>query len=220
MKIWLSLSLMLAGLCCLNAEKMVDPFSEHAANNPVEKEEDEGPSAVLSDDLLKAFDEKSLDQGTGKKDMGVIRITILRSFKKSLMFSWYPSENGKEGILVVKRIPYRYDPDKGHIYGELDLNKRIQLSEAHEMLLKTLNTKADIFEMPKHDWQEGVLDGSLWIYESASDQKRGFVLSRRSPFDPVLEAGVISKERLLQETRLNAFALVMWTIAGLNEELY
>ena len=217
-------SLLLLGLTLLASaddtsdDTSDDPFAVPEPK-PVDRSADKKSDGFLSDELLKALDERRLDKGTGKGD-GVIRITVLRSFHAPLVFKWFlSSELGRPSMLHVKRLKYVVNDKGERTYKGLDLHQKLKLRPSQEELLKTIYAHAPLQELPQAYWTHASLDGSQWIYEAAA--KSGSILiARRNPINPLLEGTKIDPKRLSHELRLTAFAMMLWTLSGIDERPY
>jgi hypothetical protein len=191
-----------------------DPFAE-PPKTEIDRTGDKKSDKVLTDRLLKAFEEERLDKGTGK-GRPVIRITILRSFHAPLMFKWFPGEDGEESFLVVKKLIKK----QGEVdFQGLDTNKRVKLTASQETLLKEMFTNSPFQDLPQEDWQSPGLDGSEWIYESAASDAE-ILITRVNPVDPVLEGAKIAPKRLSKELQLTSFTMMLWLLSGIDERAY
>lgn len=204
------------GTLLLSAEKKDDPF-QPPSQVEVDRGNDQTSSAFLTDDLLKATGEPRLDKGSGKGGPGLIRITILRSFNAPLVFTWFPEGREQEPSLQVKRVKVETDDIGNRAYAGMDVNTRVILRPPQNENLKTLFQKADFDGLPQDCWQTGSLDGSLWIYERAAEDGWTLIV-RHNPIDPqVEEQSPVSKRQLVKESNLTTFALMIWTLSGLDE---
>lgn len=195
-----------------------DPFDD-GRPEAADRRKDKGSKEFLDDQLLGALGLKRLDEGVGK-GTSVIRITVLRSFHPPLSFSWYPAPQGEESWLRVRRLKMEINSRGQRGYKGLDLDNKIKLRPDQGRLLKEVLHRTEVDSLPQACWQpEGLIDGSEWIFEVA-EKEESFLISRRSPIDPQAEGAEISKKRLAQEMHLTAFALVIWTLSGIEAELY
>ena len=171
---------------------------------------------VLSDLILQKFGEQRLDNGN---KVDVIRITILRSFHDPLMFIWTVDNKAPEK-LVIKKVQRVIDKEGEITYGQLILNKKIDMTKSQSKYLKKMLLVSDAHCLNPKDWQQETLDGSTWIYEFASRGK-SIVLVRRNPIEAKVGDLKIPRKRMLKESALTSMALMIWTMGNLeNEELY
>jgi hypothetical protein len=201
------------------AEDKVDPFNPEPPK-VIDRSKDEGSKLFLRDDLLKAFGEKRLDNGT---DKAVLRITVMRSFHAPLMFKWFPSEDGKDAWLHVKTLKVDSNADGDRVYKGLDTNKRIKLTTAQRKLLQTTYGQSPMQDLPQPFWQPEALDGSRWIYEVAAEGGGSILIARRNPIDPrkaCIDFSKIRPERLAKELQLTSFTLLLWALSGVDERPY
>ena len=222
MKILITTFLFLCGINFASGEYGEDPFA-YVPPKKVDRTGDRKSPAFITEDILRALQERRLDNGVGKKALGRIRITVLRSFHAPLVFLWFPAPEGHESWLQTKRAQMQIDEDGKRTYTGLDLNSRIRLRPGQTRILQGFFEDTSIADLPQSCWQPEALDGSTWIFEFASEEDdRSTLLVRRNPIYPLsaLEGSTISKERLLQESALTTFALMIWTLSGIDEKPY
>lgn len=195
-----------------------DPF-DRSAEAEVDAGNDRTPPSPEEDEMMKAMGEVRLDKGTGKGGPGLIRITVLRSFHAPLVFTWFPGEGEREPSLQAKRAKMETDNMGNRTYTGMDLNVRVKLRPIQDKILKTLWENADFDGLPEECWQPASLDGSRWTYESAWEDGRTMI-SRTNPINPdiAIEHSPISKQQLLKESNLTTFALMIWTLSGIDED--
>ena len=220
MKTAITAFLFLIGITLAEPEKAVDPFAEPPPKK-VDRSADKKSVDFISDDILNALQERRLDK-VGNEASGVVRITALRSFHPPLAFLWFPAPEGQESWLEVKRVRMQIDKEGRRTYIGLDLNSRIRLRPSQTQNLQDFFfQRTRITDLPQGCWQPESLDGSTWIFEFPSEvPDRSTLLMRRNPIHPplaALEASTISKERLLQESALTSFALMIWTLSGIDD---
>lgn len=198
------------------AEEGSDPFAAPAVA-PIDRSGDKRSDKFLSDELLKAFEERRLDDGA--KDREVIRITVLRSFDAPLMFKWFPAPPGQESELEVKRLKVVRREDGSRTFDGMDFQKRLKLRASQELLLKEIYRHSPLQDLPQADWAGDGLDGSDWIYE-ASAEDRSTLIARWSPINPVLKGTGIDRQRLSKELQLTTFSLMLWVLSGIDDRPY
>ncbi|WP_411846756.1 hypothetical protein AAFN60_04145 [Roseibacillus persicicus] len=200
-----------------NAEETKDPFA-YVNPAPVDRTGDQKSDRFVTDSILEAFGEERLDTGTGK-GRALIRITVLRSFHAPLMFKWYPAEVGKDSFLQVKRVKLVVNDKRERIYQGLDLDQILVLRPSQERLLTSIYSNAPLQSLPQAYWTPEALDGSRWMYEAAAEDG-SIIIVRRNPIDPSLEGVSVEKDRLSHELQLTSFAMMLWTLSGVDEEPY
>jgi len=199
------------------AQGSPDPFTP-IEPEAVDRSSDKKSDTFISTEILKAFGERRLDEGTGKGSP-VIRITILRSFHAPLMFIWYPADPGHESHLHVKRLKFVVNDKGERIYKGLDMNQNLKLRPSQEGFLKTLYGLSPLQDLPQTDWTHESLDGSQWIYEAAAEDG-SILIARCNPVDPLLKCAQVKHQRLLRESQLTQFALMLWGLSGIDERPY
>lgn len=217
MKSWIPI-VVFSGLAAFSrAAEHSDPFAEPVVV-PIDRSGDKRSDKFLSDQLLKAFEESRLDNGVGK-GREVIRITVLRSFDAPVMFKWFPAPLGQVSELEVKRLKVVVGADGARSYQGMDFHQRLKLRPTQEGLLKEIYEHSPLQELPQTDWTAEGLDGSDWIYEAAAE-KGSIRIARWSPINPVVEGTKIDPKRLSKELQLTTFALMLWTLSGIDERPY
>ncbi len=219
MKTAITAFLFLIAIAVADTEKAVDPFAEPPPKK-VDRGADKKSVDFISDDILKVLQERRLDKGVGNEASGVIRITVLRSFHPPLAFMWFPAPEGQESWLEVKRAKMQTNGEGQRTYTGLDLNSRIKLRPSQTKNLQDFFQSTSIANMPQSCWQPEAMDGSTWIFEFAAEvPDRSTLLIRQNPIYPLaaLEGSTITKERLLQESALTTFALLIWTLSGIDD---
>jgi hypothetical protein len=198
-------------------EKPIDSFVEPEVVT-IDRSGDKKSEAFLSEDLLKAFEERRLDKGIGN-GRTMIRITVLRSFDAPVVFKWYPAPPGQESELEVKRLKVAVGRDGERIYQGIDFHQRLKLRASQELLLKGIYQHSSLQDLPQKDWVMGGLDGSKWIYEAAAGD-RSILVARWSPIHPTLEETEVDRQRLSKELQLTTFSLMLWALSGIDERPY
>lgn len=197
-------------------EESVNPFLETEADKKNVNFSRLDSDAILPDSLLDKFREPRLDNGS---EVDVIRITILRSLHDPLMFTWTVDSKYPEK-LSIKKVERIFDKNGELKYGELVLNKNIDLTESQSGYFKKILAVSDAHNLDPEDWQPETLDGSTWIYEFVS-RENSIILVRKNPIDARLGNLPIPQEKLLKELTLTSMALMIWSVANLeNEDLY
>jgi len=210
--------LCLLGVMPVLSQEAKDPYSAEAVAE-VDRSKDRKSPEYISDEVLKALGEPRLDKGTGKDDLNVVRITVLRSFHAPLAFIWRMTPDGD--TLVVKRAKMK-TVDGERVYEELDIDKSISLSKGQVKLMKEFLGKVDFHLLPQISEQEEMgyetMDGSRWVYETAA-AKESILFSKRNPlvFFPPSELPPAAQGRLKSEVQLNQFAVMLWTMAGIDD---
>lgn len=176
----------------------------------IDRSRDKGSGKFLSDGILQAFGESRLDSGS-PDGRTAIRLIVFRSFEDPLMFKFVLGAEGKEPYLDAKRISKAEDG-----VFRVTQNRRLLLRPEQESLLLNVYATSPIDDLPQDDWQEPGLDGTQWIYEITA-KGRHVLLSRSQPMQPHVEGVEITKERLAREMSLTSFALVLWTLAGIDD---
>jgi hypothetical protein len=199
------------------AEKSSDPFAQPVVVS-IDRSGDKKSEEFLSEDLLKAFEERRLDKGTGK-GREVIRITVLRSFDAPVVFKWFPAPPGQESELEVKRLKVAVGKDGERSYQGIDFHQRLKLRASQELLFKEIYQHSPLQDLPQKDWVMEGLDGSEWIYEAAAGDG-SILIARRNPVTPILEGTEVDRQRLSKELQLTTFSLMLWTLSGIDERPY
>ena len=219
MKTIITSLLLLIGVTVADTENTVSPFAI-VPSTKIDRSGDKKSLDFISEDLLNALHERRLDKGVGDNAPGVVRITVLRSFHPPLAFLWFPSSEGQESWLEVKRVRLQIDKEAKHTYNGLDLSTRIKIRPSQTTNLQEYFHGTRITDLPQSCWQPESLDGSTWIFEFAAEvPDRSILLVRRNPIYPLgaLKGSTISRERLLQESALTTFALLIWTLSGIDD---
>ncbi|MBU4461173.1 MAG: hypothetical protein KJ579_11435, partial [Verrucomicrobia bacterium] len=230
----IQLTLLAAACTSLPSSSVKERLSEPRSASPRLCEVDERRLTsrdVLTDEILEAFEEPRLDNGFGE---AVIRITVLRSFHAPIMFIFYPRrEDPGEPLLYVKRLRRVVDEqfiDHRRVrHEDLDFHNQLKLRVGQRDALYTILGQADVGNLPSECWQRPGLDGSAWIYEFAAEGG-STLLRRRSPIatkdylDSLARMDMLDQVdilRLAREMNLTTFAMMIWTLSGLDsEELY
>lgn len=196
------------------AEQGIDPFAvvEELA---IDRSKDLSSKAFLSDQLLKNFGELRMDEIKGGPHF-LIRVTVLRSLSDPLMFKLFLNESK----LQIKSLRRKRE----FPYGELKLNKEIQLTEAQVKFLRSLYWNSPITKLPQKDWQDSsqMLDGSRWVYE-VGIAGSSTTIERSNPVNPPLEADDVkltTPASLSKEQQLTSFVLTLWVLSGIDETTY
>jgi len=221
MKTIITALILLVGINLVNGKEEVDPFA-YVPPKEADRTKDKGSAQFLSDAELKALDEPRLAKGTGKGGPGIIRITVLRSFHSPIVFTLYPATERQTPTIHVKRIRMRTDENGQRTYLGLDIDSRVKLRPSQDKNLKTLFGNANFDGLSQDCWQGPALDGSIWIYERAAEDG-ATMLARHNPINPeeAVKSFPITKARLLQESNLTTFALMIWTLSGIDDsDLY
>ena len=121
----------------------------------------------------------------------------------------------------VKREPQVLRQDAPQFHRE----QRPHVSTSQPNQDKNINTlfgNANFDRLPQDCWQGPALDGSIWIYERAAEDG-ATMLVRHNPINPdeAVKNFPITKERLLLESNLTTFALLIWTLSNIDDtDLY
>ena len=193
-----------------------DIFKESISSNDIEYANIHSKE-FLKSELLESFEEKRLDEGA---EEDTIRITVLRSFHDPLMFIWEPRVDEVGSKLIVKKVKLNYDNDKNIVYGDLLLDKTINLNFSNSKKLYRVLALSNVYTLNPRGWQPDTLDGSVWIYELVSE-KSSVLLVRKNPIQPIFKGVEISKENLFKESNLTFFAVMLWVLSDIKDpELY
>ena len=201
-------------LSILAAEPDSDPFGV-IEESEIDRSKDLKSKAFLSDQLLKNFGELRMDEIKGGPHF-LIRVTVLRSLSDPLMFKLFLNE----AKLQVKSLRRKRE----FPYGELKLNKEIQLTEAQVKLLRILYWNSPITKLPQKDWQDSsqMLDGSRWVYE-VGIAGNSTSIDRSNPVNPPLDTDDVKLTTpacLSKEQQLTSFVLTLWALSGIDEKPY
>ena len=162
-----------------------------------------------------------MDKGTDNDHSEVVRVTVLRSFHAPLAFIWRITRDG--GTLRVKRAKMRIEKEEEkRVYEGLDIDKSIPLSKEQMRMIQEFWGKVEFHDLPQISEQEemmtGVLDGSSWVYE-ATVGKESILFAKSNPLDfvPPSKLPPAAKGRQKSEYQLNLFAVMLWTMAGIDD---
>lgn len=210
--------LCLLGVMPVLSQDAADAFAASPVAK-VDRSKDRKSPEYISDEVLKVLREPRLDNGTGKDDLNVIRLTVLRSFHAPLVFIWRITPDGN--TLQVKRAKMKI-VDEQRVYEGLDIDKSISLSKDQLKLIKAFWEKVEFHDLPQISEQEEMItasmDGSTWVYETAA-AKESILFAKSNPlhFFPESELLPAARGRQKTEFHLNLFAVMLWTMAGIDD---
>jgi hypothetical protein len=198
-------------LFAVREEKFIDRTEYHNSEH------------FLSDELLRSFGAKRMDEGSGGDESHfIIRVTVLRSLDAPLMFTWHIKDKDESSELKIQRLKVTYSDTNGKEYHGVDFSKAISIPPNQGRLLRSVFHASNINSLPQSDWQKAGLDGSRWIYEVAVHDS-SIVLERNNPIglnEATFELFKVSMIRKEQESNLTAFALMLWLLSELDDKPY